>query len=53
MEINLEEVVLGPEGEGRSLNTRMRQYKHKKTNSEVESLFKEDAEEGEAETTAS
>ena len=52
MEINLEEAVLGPEGEGRSLNTRMRQYKHKKTNSEVESLFKEDAE-GEAETTAS
>ena len=35
MEINLEEAVLEPDREGRSLDARMRQYKHKKTNSEV------------------
>jgi hypothetical protein len=42
MEINLEEAVIGTPivhvKEGRSLKDRKKQYKHKKTNSEVEAL---------------
>ena len=49
MEINLEEAILETAGgscgsEVRSLDARMRKYKHKKTNSEVESLCKNETE---------
>jgi hypothetical protein len=56
MEINLEEAVFGTPGDDRSLSARMRQYRHKKTNSEVEVLCEKgesDSGENEAETTAS
>ena len=45
MEINLEEAVIGSVNgprnslEGRTLSQRKKLYKHKKTNSEVESLM--------------
>ena len=53
MEINLEEAILQTAGNGangangaenRSLDARMRKYRHKKTNSEVESLCKNETE---------
>lgn len=46
MEINLEEAVIETPGTkaagGRTLNDRKKQYKHKKTNSEVEALVVRD-----------
>ena len=53
MEINLEEAELDsvqPITEPRSLAARKRQYRHKKKNSEIESLFRNQDEEEEEET---